>query len=108
MIKSNLNAFLQGEHQALTCQKAADLQLPPRACAGCNGYFPTETEVFYAKEPLGQWTSMGNPAQIHQKRDHTKGYWAQATHMLPMPGGTEGEFILMMDQWKQEDLATSG
>ena len=65
-------------------------------------------EVYYAKEPLGQWTSMGNPAQIHQKRDHTKGYWAQPTAIMPMPGGKEGEFILMMDQWKQEDLSTSG
>ncbi|KAK9841609.1 hypothetical protein WJX74_008640 [Apatococcus lobatus] len=76
--------------------------------SGCNGFFPTEMEVYYAKEPLGQWTSMGNPAQIHQKRDHTKGYWAQPTAITPMPGGKEGEFILMMDQWKQEDLATSG
>ncbi|KAK9852586.1 hypothetical protein WJX84_000450 [Apatococcus fuscideae] len=76
--------------------------------SGCNGFFPTELEVYYAKEPLGQWTSMGNPAQIHQKRDHTKGYWAQPTAIIPMPGGKEGEFVLMMDQWKQEDLATSG
>ncbi|EIE19343.1 Arabinanase/levansucrase/invertase, partial [Coccomyxa subellipsoidea C-169] len=74
--------------------------------SGCTGWDPNRAEIFFARSPLGQWESLGNPCIGGTIMARQRTFYAQATHVLPMPG-RPGEFLFLADRWVPSNLGSS-
>lgn len=79
-----------------------------RSYAACMG----PTAVYTAccacmcSSMLGEWRSLGNPCTGSTELDRAFTYFAQPTHVLPLPG-RPGQYVFMADQWDSHNLAAS-
>ncbi|KAL3146578.1 hypothetical protein ABBQ32_000818 [Trebouxia sp. C0010 RCD-2024] len=76
------------------------------ATSGCSGWEPNQLEVFWSRDPLGEWYSMGNPCKGGSDLENELTFFSQPTFVLAMPG-LPGTFVFMADQWEPEDLSSS-
>lgn len=76
------------------------------ATSGCSGWEPNKLEVFWSRDPLEEWYSMGNPCKGGSDLENELTFFSQPTFVLAMPG-LPGTFVFMADQWEPEDLSSS-
>ena len=72
--------------------------------SGTTGWNPNAAEYAVADSIHGPWIAKGNPC-AGAGGELTFG--AQDTFVLPMPGGGDGDFILLADRWVPDDLRDS-
>ena len=73
--------------------------------SGCSGWAPNAAEVHVAADMMGEWTSLGNPAQGTESERKTT-FRSQSTFVLPLRG-RPGEYIFLADRWNQHNLSDS-
>lgn len=64
--------------------------------SGLTGWDPNAARSFRAKNILGPWTALGNPAQ---GKDADLTFHSQSTYILPVTG-KKNAFIFMADRWR--------
>lgn len=84
--------------------KHADVFL--MATSGCSGWEPNQLEVFWSRDPLGDWQSLGNPCTGGSDLENAFTFFSQPTFVLAMPN-RPGSYVFMADQWDPEDLSSS-
>ena len=63
--------------------------------SGCSGWAPNAAEVHVAADMMGEWTSLGNPAQGTESERKTT-FRSQSTFVLPLRG-RPGEYSAITD-----------
>ena len=71
--------------------------------SGCTGWSPNPAQYAVADNPLGPWTSMGDPCSDEGKNTT---YDTQSTCVIPVDA-ENGKFIYMGDRWNAGDLSES-
>jgi hypothetical protein len=72
--------------------------------SGTTGWNPNAAEYAVARAMHGPWQAKGNPC-VGTGADLT--FRAQDTFVLPMPGGSADDFILLADRWEPGNLRDS-
>ncbi|CAN8251454.1 unnamed protein product [Cochlearia groenlandica] len=74
--------------------------------SGCSGWAPNEALAHAAESMMGPWEKLGNPCIGGNKVLRLTTFFAQSTHVFPIPG-VPGAFIFMADRWNPADLRDS-
>lgn len=78
--------------------------------SGCTGWAPNPARYLKATDLWGEWKNAGNPCVGVNPRNGLgpdKTWGGQSTFLLPLPG-RPGRFIAMFDEWRPQNLITSG
>ena len=68
-------------------------------CSGLTGWAPNPARSFRAKNIMGPWEDLGNPAV---GKDAEVTFFSQSTYVLPIPNKKDA-FIFMGDRWKPKN-----
>lgn len=71
--------------------------------SGCTGWSPNPAEYMVAENPMGPWTSKGDPCEGQDA--HTT-FYTQSTCVVPVDP-ENGEFMYMGDRWNAGNLSDS-
>lgn len=69
--------------------------------SGCTGWAPNSMLYGIAKSPMGTWRLFDNPCS---GKDYRKTFYGQTANAFKL----RGQWYIMLDHWKQEDLKYSG
>ena len=71
--------------------------------SGCSGWDPNRAELAVAENPMGPWTTIGDPCTGPEAE---KTFYAQSTYIQPVHGKKD-LVIAMFDRWNKTDLKNS-
>ncbi|BDA43720.1 hypothetical protein COCOBI_04-7350 [Coccomyxa sp. Obi] len=74
--------------------------------SGCTGWNPNRAEIFFARSPMGEWESLGNPCIGGTIMARQSTFFSQGTYVLPMPG-RPNEYVFLADRWVPTNLGNS-
>jgi hypothetical protein len=96
--------FINQSREAPAMFKYKDLYL--MATSGCTGWEANRLVVYWTRDPMGDWFSLGNPCRGSSDIARAHTFFSQPTFVLPV-AGQPGKYVFMADMWEPEDLASS-
>lgn len=92
-------AFVQQKREAPAFFKHKEIFF--MATSGCSGWKPNRLKVFWSREPLGEWKSLGDPCV--GSPDQNKTFGSQPNFVLAVPRHA-GCYVFMADRWDQTKI----